>query len=132
MREGDIIARARSALGAPFRLHGRDLATGVDCVGLAALALGKVSGVPTGYALRGGSIDACIEAIRALCLTRRRGEPRRGDLLLMMAGPHQFHLGLWTGEGLIHADANARRVVERPGAPPWRIIAAWHNHRRKG
>ena len=35
-----IVAAARAMLGVPFRLHGRSEA-GVDCVGLAVLALGR-------------------------------------------------------------------------------------------
>ena len=128
----DPIARARAALGVPFRLHGRDPATGLDCVGLVAFAWGLHTGVPTGYAMRGGSVEGYVAMIGALRLTRRRAEPRAGDALLMMAGPRQFHLGLWTGESLIHADAGLRRVVELPGAPPWRAIGAWHRKRRRG
>src|SRR3569623_3439361 len=44
------LARARGAIGAPFRLHGREL-RGFDCVGLAAWAWQATA--PTGYALRG-------------------------------------------------------------------------------
>ncbi len=100
-------------------------------MGLVALALARTAGIPTGYALRGGSVEGHVATIRALRLTKRRGEPRAGDVLLMQPGPQQFHLGLWTGESLIHADAQLRRVVERPGVPPWPVVAAWHNRRRK-
>lgn len=54
------------------------------------------------------------------------GRYARGDILLMQAGPAQFHLGCWTGESLIHADARLRRVVELPGPPPWPLLGAWH------
>ena len=37
----DVVARARGCVGARFRLHGRDPATGLDCVGLAAIAIGE-------------------------------------------------------------------------------------------
>jgi murein DD-endopeptidase / murein LD-carboxypeptidase len=127
-----IVARARDALGAPFRLHGRDAATGLDCVGLAALAFRRSEGIPTGYALRGGDAPNYMAMLRALRFTKRRGNPRAGDLLLLQAGPTQFHLGLWTGESLIHADAQLRCVVELPGMPPWPLIGAWHRKGRKG
>lgn len=126
-----IIDRARALLGAPFRLHGRDAETGLDCVGLVASAYRRRIGVPTGYSLRGGSVEGYATMIALLRLTRRRGAHRAGDVLLMMAGPQQFHLGLWTGESLIHADAMLRRVVELPGPPPWRVIGAWHNRKRR-
>ena len=121
-----IVARARKLIEVPFRLHGRDAETGLDCVGLVALAYARTVGIPTGYALRGGSAESFITMIAALSLTRRRGPPRPGDVLLMQAGPAQFHIGLWTGESLIHADATLRRVVEMPGPLPWPVIGAWH------
>jgi hypothetical protein len=36
-----------------------------------------------------------------------------------------LHLGISTGDGLIHADAVARRVVERAAPLPWRIVTSW-------
>ena len=116
------IARARSMIGAPFRLHGRDR-RGIDCVGLIAFAF-RESGLPTGYALRTADPAALTDILRA-----RRFRPRRaikpGDVLLLDAGPAQLHLGLWTGTSLIHADAALRRVVETPGAPRWPVLSIW-------
>ena len=48
--------------------------------------------------------------------------------MLMATGPGQLHLGVWTGEGLVHADAGLRRVVERPGVPPWRVLGMWRGN----
>ena len=126
-----IIARARALIGVPFRLHGRDADSGLDCVGLVALAFGRADGIRTGYSLRGGSAESFTTMIAALGLARRRANPRAGDVLLMQAGPVQFHLGLWTGENLIHADATLRRVVELPRPLPWPVIGAWHNRNRR-
>ena len=126
-----ILKRARALIGVPFRLHGREPVYGMDCVGLVAAAYCASAGIPVGYALRGGSVDAYVSMINALRLTRRRGLLRPGDVLLMNAGPQQFHLGLWTGTSLIHADAMLRRVAELPGLPPWPVIGAWHNRKRK-
>lgn len=116
------IARARSMLGAPFRLHGRD-SSGIDCIGLIGFAF-RESGLPTGYAFRTADAVAVTAPLRD-----RRFKPRRkrkpGDVLLLDAGPAQLHLGLWTGESLIHADANLRRVVETPGLPRWPILSIW-------
>ena len=39
-RAAQVVAAARALVGVPFRLHGRDR-DGLDCVGLAALALGR-------------------------------------------------------------------------------------------
>ncbi len=35
----DLAAAALNLIGTPFRLHGRDPATGLDCVGLVAEAM---------------------------------------------------------------------------------------------
>ncbi len=119
----DIVAAARGAVGSRFRLHGREPAGGLDCVGLAAWAYG-VAIVPSGYDLRSGDVDRTMMLIARTGL-RRAGVPAPGDLLLAKAGPGQLHLGVWTGGGVIHADAMLRRVVERPGPPPWDIIGYW-------
>ncbi|WP_066650239.1 hypothetical protein [Sphingomonas sp. CCH10-B3] len=95
----NIVERARSAVGARFRLHGREAATGLDCVGLAALAYG----------------EAAVAAV----------DVRAGDLLLCASGPGQLHLAIDSGGGVIHADAMLRRVVERPGPVPWTVIGRW-------
>lgn len=127
-----IIARARVAVGARFRLHGRDPADGMDCVGLAAWALG-VRDLPTGYGLRSDDRDAAAMLIASAGLQRVADGPaaallllaQAGDLLLCLAGPGQLHLAIWTGASVVHADAMLRRVVERPGPPPWPIIGCW-------
>ncbi|GGB30321.1 hypothetical protein GCM10011380_19750 [Sphingomonas metalli] len=107
----------------PFRLHGRDRA-GLDCVGLAALAL-DLRPVPTGYPLRGHGgaaawLDARLTGVAAAAA---------GDVLLLSTGPGQLHLGIWTGGGLVHADLGLGRVVERSGAPPWPILGTWRRER---
>lgn len=121
-----VAEAARAAVGARFRLHGREVASGLDCVGLAALALragGYAGDVPTGYALRGGD-PAAVAALLEVALARADGDAP-GDLLLMRSGPGQLHLGIRTETGLVHADAALRRVVERPGAPPWPVLGCW-------
>ena len=119
------VARARALLGIPFRLHGRDK-SGLDCVGLVALVAGQKDGIPTGYSLRNGLGQRWISELDALGKRRPEGACSPGDILLMDAGPAQYHLGLWTGDGLIHADARLRRVVELPGSPPWPVLGAWY------
>lgn len=116
---------ARAAVGARFRLHGRDPATGLDCVGLTALATGLEA--PTGYALRSGDAGAAVAWLDAR-LTRV-AETAPGDLMLLRSGPGQLHLAIFTEGGFVHADAGLRRVVERPGAPPWPLIGTWRRSR---
>ena len=118
-----VVARARALVGTPFRLHGRDT-RGVDCVGLVALAWTRSGEVPTGYALRTcdpATIEAPLRGMRF----RRRRKLKPGDILILNAGPAQLHLGIWTGDGLVHADAALRRVAETPGVPRWPIVSNW-------
>ncbi len=116
------VERARAAVGARFRLHGRSIDDGLDCVGLAGLALGVA--VPTGYALRSGDAAGVAALIARVGLVPADAA-HPGDLLLMASGPGQLHLGIATDVGFVHADAGLRRVVERPGAPPWPVIGRW-------
>ena len=119
----EIVAAARALLGIRFRPQGRSAPTGVDCVGVVALAVGA-GRVPRDYALRGGSPERLAAELEAAGL-RRVGAPRAGDVLVMAAGPGQLHLGVFTGTGLVHGDAGLRRVVERPAPLPWPIIHIW-------
>ena len=124
---GERVADAALALvGAPFRLHGRDAVHGLDCIGVIAAALrgaGWVGAVPSGYALRGGDPVAVIAQFDAV-LVRGDGTAA-GDVLLFRVGPGQLHGAVRTRAGIVHADAALRRVVERPGAADWPLLAAW-------
>lgn len=114
-------------MGARFRLHGRDPATGLDCVGLAVWALragGFEGAAPSGYALRGGDREAVVALIEDLGLVPV-AEAWPGDLVLAASGPGQLHLVIMTDGGFVHADAGLRRVVERPGVVPWPVIGCW-------
>lgn len=123
VRPEQIVANARTCIGARFRTHGRDPAFGLDCVGVAAVAFGR--GVAGGYALRGGNPDRVIKGIEQLGLVRAEREPRPGDLLLITEGQGQLHLAILTETGFVHADARLRRVVETPGLPAGTIIGFW-------
>lgn len=124
---GARVARAALALvGARFRLHGREAASGLDCIGVIAGALrgaGWVGAVPSGYPLRGGTAATLIARFDAV-LARGDGKAP-GDVLLFAVGPGQWHGAVRTWEGFVHADAALRRVVERPGAADWPMIGAW-------
>ena len=115
------VERARALVGTRFVPQGRG-ADGVDCVGLAAAAYGAA--VRRDYALRSGDLRALSAGIEAAGLLRT-DEPAPGDLLVMEVAAGQLHLGVWTGASTVHADARLRKVVERPGAPPWPVIGRW-------
>ena len=119
------IARARSFIGTPFRLQGRGR-DGLDCVGLIILAHGIEDDAPDNYGLRGFD-RAAAEALLGRHFERRHTEtPEPGDVVLLLPGRAQLHLGHWTGSGLVHAHAGLRRVVETPGPLTHPIASLWH------
>jgi lipoprotein Spr len=118
-----IVARARALIGVRFRPQGRSAATGLDCIGLAAAALG-VPAVPRDYPPHGGGITRLNGALAAAGL-REVSEARAGDLLVAAPATARLHLAIATGTGLVHADAGLRRVAERPGPPPWPVLGIW-------
>lgn len=119
----DIVARARALLGTRFRAHGRHAGAGLDCVGVAAAAVAAPD-ARSDYRLRGGGLGE-VEAELARAGLARAESMAAGDVVVMRSGPEQLHLGVWTGASLVHADAGLRRVVERPGAPPWPVLGLW-------
>jgi hypothetical protein len=120
----EIVAAARGCIGARFRPHGRDPRYGLDCIGVAAIAFDRL--VPADYPLRGGEAQRIAAAIDGVGLRRADLTPAGGGrLLLIAAGPGQFHVGITTKEGFVHADASLRRVVETPGRPTGVVIGAW-------
>lgn len=122
MSAAAVLAAARAALGVRFRPHGHDPETGLDCVGLAAVALRRA--VPGAYRLRTGDVQGVETRLRGAGLVQVDAA-RAGDLLLCRSGAGQLHLAIRCEDGIIHADAVARRVVERPGAVPWPVLSCW-------
>lgn len=122
----DVVARARALIGTRFRLHGRVPETGLDCVGLITCACPAITRPPEGYSLRGGTAAGFAAMFIANGMKRREGGARPGDILLLQPSTAQFHLGVWSGESLIHADGVLRRVVETPGALAWPLVSGWY------
>ncbi len=115
------VERARSVVGVRFRRQGRG-ADGFDCVGLVGWAHGVA--VPADYPGRCGDAARAGAALAAAgFVTVKAAAP--GDVLLLSSGPGQLHLAIVSEDGIIHADAVARRVVERPGTPPWPVVGIW-------
>lgn len=117
----EIIAAARGCVGARFRVHGRDPAWGLDCVGVAAIAFGRA--VAGDYPPRGGRIERIDAQARAAGLAKSMAACP-GDLVVIDEGAGQLHLAVLTQRGFVHAHAGLRRVVETPGRPA-NILAAW-------
>lgn len=122
-----LAAAAATLIGAPFRLHGRDAATGLDCVGLVAEALRRAGSkpvVPAGYRLRAMSLTRLLPFAEANEF-RAADLPDRGDVVLVMVNPVQPHLLIRAERGFIHAHAGIGRVTFMPGALPWPVAGAW-------
>lgn len=120
----EIAAAALACVGSRFRLHGRDPAHGLDCVGLVAWATGLPA--PSGYAWRGGDPERIAGLLRAAGLGAISiEEAGEGDVLLLAPGAGQLHLAVLSAGGIVHADAGLRRVVEQPGRGRWPVLGAW-------
>jgi cell wall-associated NlpC family hydrolase len=129
MSGAQLAEAARALVGAPFRLHGRDPASGLDCVGVLAASLvscGRPVHVPQGYALRNRTLPRLDAFVSACGLVPAEGPALPGDVLLVRAGPGQFHLLISTGaQRCIHAHASLRRVVEADLPPHWPLVEHW-------
>jgi cell wall-associated NlpC family hydrolase len=119
-----IVGRARDLVGVRFRAQGRERSTGLDCIGVVAEAMG-IDGPPAHYSLRGGTPIELERGLTAAGLRRTGREAEAGDVLVMRPAAEQLHLAIWTGGGIVHADARLGRVVERPGTPLWPVIDIW-------
>ncbi len=122
-----IAAQALALVGTPFRLHGRSAQTGVDCVGLVALAATR-AGLRVGrlpaYHLRGIGL-ATVEAGLGAAGLSAVEQAGVGDVLLAQSGAMQMHLMIVTGTGLVHAHAGLRRVVLMLEPSPWPVLGQW-------
>jgi murein DD-endopeptidase / murein LD-carboxypeptidase len=114
---------ARAHVGTRFRLHGRNPATGLDCVGLAAVALHdagiKIGPVPTGYGLKDHSAEAIIAMLQQAGLMAAPWDSSSnraniGHIALYHVGARQHHLAIIGPQSAVHAHAGLRRVVESP------------------
>jgi hypothetical protein len=121
--------RAMVLLGAPFRMHGRSLDTGFDCVGVAAACLvdaGYHFETPTDYRLRGdfeARVHAFFEDIKFQNVDD--GSWVAGDILLLRPGPRQLHFAVLAQGGAVHAHVGLGRVVLTPLPLPYGKISQW-------
>lgn len=129
MSAGDLARAAKALVGAPFRLHGREPATGLDCVGVLAASLtacGLPVRLPAGYALRMRALPDLAPFAADSGFIPARGPVQSGDVLLVQVGPIQFHLLVAIrADRFIHAHAGLRRVVAGAMPPNWAVIQHW-------
>lgn len=112
--------RARALLGIPYRPGGRNVETGLDCLGLviAVFDLPDLASRARTEVEVAGLLDEYF---------RRVQDVEDGDLLVMRRG-RRFHFAVCSGEGFVHADIRARRVVAREGALPWPLFGIYRRN----
>lgn len=121
---------AERLCGCPFRLHGRDLATGLDCIGVLAAALqqiGREVRFPSGYLVRTERFSGLADLAAAHGFVAATGPIQPGDVLFVRSGPAQMHL-LVAGtdiDSFVEAHAGLGRVVRRPGPIALPILQRW-------
>lgn len=128
-RRRAALAAARAAIGTRFRPQGRVPGLGLDCIGVAVLAIAG-AGLPLpplpAYALGGDHAGLLDAMCRQIGLRPRRGGLRRarpGDLILFQLAAGHRHVAVLGEAGIIHAHAGLRRVVEGPLPPDWPVVA---------
>lgn len=128
---GLALARAAEGLaGCPFRLHGRDPATGLDCIGLIDCALAGIGHkllFPNGYALRTGIWPDLEREAEGRGFGVASGPLHPGDVMLLKPSPSQLHFTIaGTREGTwVEAHAGLRRVVVTAISDQFPVIRRW-------
>ncbi len=124
-----LVKAASEFIGTRFRLHGRDPATGLDCVGLVRASLqslGRVPHVPDRYGLRNTGHACWFDFAYRSGFVDVAGGISAGDVLMFQPGPAQQHLIIAECNSVaIHAHAGLRRVVRQPITMPQTLLAHW-------
>lgn len=125
---GDRLAStALGLVGTRFRLHGRDPAIGLDCVGLLEAAMrriGRPCRLPNGYTLRHRHEPDFERIALAAGFAPSGPEAVAGDVTIFRSAPAQCHLAIVCGENrIVHAHAGLRCVVEGPVPENWTRLA---------
>ncbi|MEM6475415.1 MAG: peptidoglycan endopeptidase [Pseudomonadota bacterium] len=139
MTNPEALAKAATSfIGVRFRLHGRDPAFGLDCVGLLHASLRAIdcnTVTPRGYRLRNGSMEQWRGLAERNGLLEVECDIAPGDVLLTAPGPHQQHILIVEDAGksgsfgsVIHAHAGLRRVVRQAIIDPPELLAHWRLH----
>lgn len=125
-----LAAAAQQLVGCKFRLHGREPATGLDCIGVLAAALTAIAvrvSFPTGYCIRTGRFAALPTLAASHGFVRASGATLPGDVLFTRPGPSQLHLviaALVPGQ-FVEAHAGLRRVVMTTGPLADPVLQKW-------
>lgn len=125
----ELAQAARGLVGVPFRMHGRNPAIGLDCIGVLSAALhasGQVVLLPSDYAMRMSNVARFTRRASEFGFVTANGPVCMGDVVLFHVGPCQFHLAIADeGGAFVHAHAGLRRVVKSPPLTEWSIAGHW-------
>ena len=130
MSGAELAAAAETLVGCRFRLHGRDPATGLDCIGVfaATLALtGRSAAIPSGYRLRTAHFEPLATLADQLGFAPASGPAQAGDVMFTRPGPGQLHLIIAGSDSdrFIEANAGLGRVVSTVGPVSDPILYHW-------
>ncbi len=112
----DVVAQARLYLGTPFKHQGRLRGVGIDCAGLVICVAHDLDISTFDYTAYGRiPVSATLETLCAENMdVITIEEATVGDVLLFAFRKDPQHLGIYTGENLIHAYSGVKQVVEHP------------------
>lgn len=121
MLADDLSDAALSMVGTPFHAQARAPGVGLDCIGVivcAAMACGFEVKDRTAYPMRpNGELQGELESH----LVRVRGEPQKGDVLMMAFDAEPHHVAMVVSYGrIVHAYATVRKCVVQPYTDYWR------------
>ncbi len=132
-------AAAQALVGARFRLHGRQPATGLDCVGVVLAAYAAAGAplvaqagpdaAPADYPLRGWPLARALALVErsALVPVLPGAALRCGDVALILPGAGQIHFAMLGVTTMVHAHAALRRVVAVPMPPGAASLRRWRH-----
>lgn len=125
-----LAAAASKFAGRPFRLHGRDPETGLDCIGLLSAslrAIGQDVELPTGYRMRTADFPLIPNWADQIGFIAVSDDIVAGDVLFTRPGPGQLHLVIAAPRDgfFVEAHAGLRRIVLRPGPVTEPMVQHW-------
>lgn len=132
MTADDIIAAARECIGTQFAHQGRVVGVGLDCAGVAvhavrALGVGVLDVTGYGRTPNKGRLTAAMDAQPMLERVPDIADRAAGDILLMRFLGEPQHVGICTGEGIIHAYEAVGTCCEHDLCAKWvrRIVRVY-------
>lgn len=128
MTPATLAEAAETFVGTRFRLHGRNPATGLDCIGLFSASMtqaGSACPVPTGYPMRVLDLAQWLPDPAIFGLLDAEPPFQPGDVAMLRPSVGQFHLAIAGRFGWVHAHAGLRRVVRQPDLPSGDLVHHW-------